>query len=173
MSAYQNLYNDVFSKLESNTSVIKTVDDFNDQYNNQEEFNNIKYPAVYVETGEVEWDKNENNYASDIYLSEPQSGIANIRLHIVYHTLKKYDLQARNEFFSIVEYVSNRIQKNQSGNRTTGTYSTLMRIKEEYITPGKQLRVAILTFETRLRDVFFEREDTVTENVTATINLSH
>lgn len=173
MPSYRNLYNDIYDKLTSSTSIIKTVEDFNNQYNNMEEFNNIKFPCVYIETGEVVWDKSENKYVQDVLTHEPQTGTANIKLHIVYHTLKPFNRDTREEFFSIVDYVSNIIQKSESGNRLDGCYTTLMRTKEEYITPVKQLRVAIFTFETKMRDVFTERTDYITETVTMVLNQNY
>lgn len=173
MPAYRNLYNDVYNKLTASNIVVKTVEDFNDQYNNMEEFNNVRYPAVYIETGEVIWDKNENKYVQDVYSIEPQTGTANIKLHIVFHTLKSFDKNTRDEFFNLVDYVSNLVQKQESGNRIDGTYSTLLRTKEEYITPVKQLRVAILTFETKMRDIFQERTDYTTETVTMVLNQNY
>jgi hypothetical protein len=162
MAAYNNLYTDVFDILESSTT-IKHVEDFNDQYNDMENYNLCKYPACYVETGEVTWDKNENNYYE---LSQsPQTGLASIKIHVVYHTLKQFDKTTKTLFFNTVDHVSLLLQKTQSGNRIEGTYSTLLRTKEEYLSPNKQLRVAILTFETQLKDVFVERTDYVTETV--------
>lgn len=164
MSAYRNLYNSVSNTLLGSTK-IHHIDDFNDQYNNSEEYNLVNYPACYIETGEVTWDKNENTYYE---LSQsPQTGIADIKIHVVYHTLNGFDVDTKNDFFEVVDHVVLLLQKIQSGNVDSGTFTTLLRVKEEYIQPSTTLRVCVLTFETQLKDVFVERTDYVTETITA------
>lgn len=165
MSAYRNLYDDVFNRLEQ-MAIINTVLDYNEQPDNAEQYNLVKYPAVYVETGDVEWNKNQNNFYE--FGAEPQTGTAQIIIHIVYHTLKQFNKEVKDEYFGIVDEVVSCLQKLQSNPTSDGTYSTLLRVREEYLTPSKQLREAILTFETQLTDVFAER-NTIQEQITFTL----
>lgn len=167
MAAYKVLYNNVYEALKA-SSIIKTVEDFNEQYDNLDKNNLIKYPACFIETGTVIWDKNETKYYELSH--ENQTGTAEIKIHVVYHTLNGFDKETKNKFFDIVDHVTNILQKNQSGNVDVGTYSTLLRTNEEYLFNNRQLRVAILTFETKLKDVFPERTDYITETITVTFN---
>jgi hypothetical protein len=167
MSAYLTLYNYVFDELEKSI-IIKTVDDYNEQYNHAEEYNLVNYPAVYIETGEVNWEKNQNNFYE--YAKSPQIGTADIIIHIVYHTLDKYDRKNKNKFFNIVDGVSNLLQKLECSPNDIGTFSTLLRIKEQYITPSKQLRVAKLTFETKLTDNFYDYDVEEVTGITFQLN---
>lgn len=165
MSAYRYFYDTVVEKLETLTT-IKTIEDYNEQYENSDQYNLIKYPAVFVESGDVEWDKNQNSFYD--YASEPQTGIATIKIHVVYHTLKSFDRPTKDIFYSIVDTVSSCLQKLKGQPTEIGTFSTLLRTREEYRSDNKQLRVAILTFETQLTDVFLDNNK-VEQAITFTI----
>jgi len=164
MSAYRLLYNSVLDVLEAMPSV-KHVADFNDQYdiNNQGNFNVVKYPACYLETSGVEWDKSTSKFTEKE--KEPQTGTATIRVHLVYHTLKEFDKATKEIFFSHVDTVVAELMRLGSGNTNIGSFSTLMRTGEEYIFNYKQLRVCVLTFETTLTDAFPEFTDFTEEFV--------
>lgn len=151
MGAYKVLYNDIHEILSGSTS-LKTVEDFNDQYNNQEINNNIKFPACYVEANNVYWDKNSNMCYT--LTQPPQTGRATIRLHVVHHTLKKHNKESKNELFDLADHVSSLVHRLMAIDNVNGNYTTLMRIQEQYISPNKQLNVAIITFETNLNDLF-------------------
>jgi len=167
MSAYRFLYDTVFDTVEAVTEVNTTLD-FNGQYEEAEEYKLVQYPAVYVEGSKVVWDKNLNNF--DDMGKEPQTGTAEIKLHIVYHTLESFTRRTKDDFFTLIDSVTNSVQRLQCPPTSVGSFSTLLRIEEEYLTPEKQLRVAIITFETQLTDIFEEREQ-VQEIITATLNL--
>lgn len=167
MSAYRTLYDKVFEALET-IEEIKTVQDYNAQYEDDDQYAVVKYPACYVETGTVEWNKDMNSFYDKA--TDPQTGTADIMVHVVIKTLKGFDKATKDSYFTIIDKVVNTLQKLQSGNTYTGTFTTLMRVAEEYNVPNRQLRSAILTFETQLTDIFEER-DTVTETLDATIVL--
>lgn len=168
MAAYRVLFDDVFDKVQSITE-IKTVEDYNGQYDNAENYNIVKYPAVFVESAGVQWNKDLNKFYDNE--TEPQTGTAQIKVHVVYHTLKGFDKNTKDIYYGIVDTVTSAIQRLQCQANNIGTYQTLVRTNEEYISQSKQLRVCILTFETQLTDVFLEKE-MVEEDVTFTINLS-
>lgn len=166
MAAYRILFDDVFNKL-SEITIIKTVEEFNSQYDNTE-INNLKnYPAAYVEASHVTWDQNMNKFYNNEI--DPQTGTAEIKVHIVYHTLKSFDKNTKDIFFGIVDTVVSSLQRMQCQANEVGTYSTLLRTDESYKTNNKQLRVCILTFKTKLTDIFLEK-DNIEELVTFTIN---
>lgn len=169
MSAYNNLYNSVSNAL-AKSNILNHIEDFDNQYDNLEDFNNILYPAVYIEASNVDWNKDENTYTETE--KEPQTGLAQIILHVCYHTLASFTIEERNNFNVIVDHVVNLVHRIESGNVSTGTFGKLLRIKEEYITPSKQIRVCILTFETLLKDTFEIKTDFVEEVVTMVLNTS-
>lgn len=151
MGAYKVLYNNIFDTLSGSTT-IKTVEDYNNQYQNQEINNVAKYPAVYVESNNVYWDQNSNMCYT--LAQPPQTGRATIRLHVVHHTLKKHGREAKNELFDLVDHVTSLAHRLMAVDNDNGNYTTLMRVGEQYISPNKQLNIAIITFETKLNDLF-------------------
>ena len=160
MSAYRFLYDSVFEALES-CSVINTVEDYNEQYLEPEQYNLVKYPAAYIETGVVNWNKDTTEFT--ITELEPQTGTAEINIHVVFNTLNGLNKVQKDRFFSICDFVVGTLQRLQGGNTEIGTFTTLMRTREEYITPNKQLRVAIITFSTQLKDQFINHSDEYVE----------
>jgi hypothetical protein len=151
MGAFKILYNDIIDILEAD-EIIKTVDDFNDQYNNLEINNNIKYPCVFVEAEAVSWYR--DNVSCYTLAQPPQSGRAIINLHIIQHTLQKHNKVSKNEFFDLCDHVTSLIHRLQANENDKGTYQTLMRVSERYNTPNKQLKICIISFETILNDSF-------------------
>ena len=170
MSAYKILYNDIHDTLSGSTT-LKTVEDFNNQYQNQEINNNLKYPACYIQASNVYWDKNNINCYS--LAQPPQNGRATIQLHIVNHTLKPHKKEAKNELFDLVDHVTSLVHRMMSIENVGGNYTTLMRTQEQYISPNKQLNVAIITFETQLNDLFPVPEYEVTTGVTFTLSTDY
>jgi hypothetical protein len=167
MSAYKVLYDDVYDALE-NSTLIKTVDDFNDQYNNAKDFNIVEYPVCYVEADAVEWNRNQNNFRND-FQKEPQTGTATIRVHLVYKTLKGYNKEEKAYFYYLGNHVVSLLQRLRCVRTDGGTYTTLLRISDEYPEPIKQLRVVIYEFEAELADIFEPIATTEEEEVIVTL----
>ena len=171
MAAYKILYDKVYETLEASTQ-IKGVDDFNDQYNDMENFNLVTYPFCYVEAGEVDWYKNQNNFRSD-FQKEPQTGLATIRVHMVYKTLAGFNKVEKDKFFDHGNHVVSLVQRLKTGQTNVGTFTTLLRTGEEYITPSDQLRVVVYEFETELTDIFEDTTETTTETITAVFDINY
>jgi len=169
MGAYKVLYNDIYNALSESTT-IKTVEDYNGQYEDMANNNNIKFPACLIEASRVSWSEDSNNCYT--LAQPPQTGKARIRLHIVNQTLKSHNIETKNELFDLSDIVSNLIHRLQAIDNESGTYKTLMRIEEEYIKPNKQLNACVITFETSVNHMFGVPEYTQTTGVTASIQIN-
>jgi len=170
MGAYKVLYNNIYDTL-SGSTVLKTVEDFNGQYQNQEINNINKYPACYIEANNVYWDKNTNMCYT--LAQPPQNGRATIRLHVVHHTLKAHNKTSKNELFDLADHVTSLVHRLQAIDNDAGNYTTLLRIQEQYITPNKQLNIAIITFETQLNDLFHVATYDLTSGITYTLSTDY
>jgi len=170
MGAYKVLYNNIHDTL-SGSTMLKTVEDFNAQYQNQEINNINKYPACYVEANNVYWDK--NNVSCYSLAQPPQNGRATIRLHVVHHTLKAHNKASKNELFDLADHVTSLVHRLQAIDNENGNYTTLLRVQEQYITPNKQLNIAIITFETQLNDLFPVAPYNLTTGVTYTLSTDY
>jgi hypothetical protein len=133
MSVLKKIYNDIYDTLIANstTNGINGVSDFCHQYENPDNFNLVKYPHCYIEESEVEW--NKESKVTTVNKHPNQTGQAEIKVHVVYKTLKEYNKDARNEFHTVIDKVVADLQRLQSGNSDDGTYTTLMRVKEEHV----------------------------------------
>lgn len=169
MGALRILYDDIYTKLGEST-IIQTVEDYNQDYLDMENRRNIKFPAVFIETNRVYWDQNSN----DCYTlaQPPQTGTASISLHIVNQSLKDHNSAYRAEIFELTEHVTSLIHRLKASDNDAGTYTTLLRTEEVYETPTKQLTTAIVTFQTKLTDSFQIPDYQLTTGVTATITAS-
>lgn len=157
MSSYRVLYDTVFDRLKE-CQVIKTVGDYNGQYleDEIENYNLVKYPAVYLESSSVEWNKNINSILD--FETEPQTGLAQIKVHIVGHSLKGFTKEVKDDLFALQDLVVAYIQRLEHGNDENGTFTTLLRVKEEYTSINDNLRSVVVTFETQLTDTFVTDE---------------
>lgn len=153
MAVARILYDSIYDALKA-CPVVKTVADYNGQYLDSEieSYNLVKYPAAYVEMGTVNWEKSMNKF-QEIGI-DPQTGIAEVKVHVVYHTLKGFTKEVKDSYFNVIDSVTSYLQKLQSGNNDGGSFTTLLRVDEEYGIESDNLRYAILTFETRVTDVF-------------------
>lgn len=152
MGALRFLYKDIFNKLEEIT-LVNTVADYNGQYleDEQENYNLVKYPAVYIETVETNWNKDFNSILD--FDLEAQTGSAIIKLHIVHKTLHDRDKSLRDFYYKLVNVIASKIQRLEGGNNENGTYTTVLRTQTEEVIPSKLL-TTILTYEVNLQDTF-------------------
>jgi len=137
-TAYKNA---IETLIKTNLNAIKTVDWYNQQYENYEDEKAINFPACYIEFEDpIDW----QSLASGVQ----QATNAKIRLHLVSFDIADSPEPAMELTTELHKVIHTKRLMDGSDQLST----ELMRTQSELITRYDQLKVTILSYQTTLID---------------------
>lgn len=138
---YIDLYNALKELIKNSGSDFRHIDWFNRQYENTEEENAVRYPAVFIDFSErITWQEDSEKM---------QSATMSFNLHFVGKTLSENSEGIMQTAHAVTKYISG--QRLIKGNNQLTT--EIVRTTTEIVTRSTKLKVFKVGFKTEVYDI--------------------